>query len=141
MRIGMLILFFVAAAFAEWLLVPSPPQLKPRVPTEESWELAQLPKVQPKIAVEVLNRVSLWGKLPEPGEEKPLEWRFLGMVTNGQERYVLIKIAGQPEQQLKAGDTLPGGSKILKIEDDILSLLVNGKKRSIGIYQKEPQIL
>lgn len=141
MRRGMLVLVLIAVAFAEWLLVPSPPLPGTQAPAEEPWKLAQLPKAQPKSAVEVLNRVSLWGKLPEPEAQKPLEWRFLGVVAHGKERYVLIKIEGQPEQQLKVGDTLPGGSRILKIEDDALGLLTNGRKHSVGIHQKEPLIL
>lgn len=100
--------------------------------------MPQLPKARPEKAAEILDKISPWGKLPAPGEQPSLndpEWRFLGIVARGSERYVLIKIENQPELQLKVGDKLPGGSQILKIEDDSLCLLINGKKRKIGIYQ------
>lgn len=133
------------AALAEWQFVSIPQVSRTFAPAQEEWGLPQISKNQPEKALEILTRTSPWGKLPKPGEQPLLnEWRFLGIITVGAERHVLIKLLnmeGQPEQQLKAGDTLPGGSKILKIKDDSLDLLVEGKKRNIEIYQREPQIL
>jgi len=91
--------------------------------------------VQQSLAV--LTGASLWGKLPETGAETSLndpEWRFVGAVARGQERYVLVKIDHQPVMKLTQGDALPGGSKIISIENDRLCLMVNGKKRRLNIY-------
>ncbi len=141
-------LVFVAllllGGYIEWLLVPVPVPPKSVRLAPESWQLAPVPKAQPDKALEILGKNSLWGKLPEPEASKPLTdpaWNILGIVTNGAERFVLIKIEGQPEKKLAINDSLPGGSKILGIEGDQICILVNGKKRSLGIYKTGPQVL
>ena len=48
---------------------------------------------------------------------------------------------GQPEQRLTINDKLPGGSTILKIETDTLCILIDGKKRRLGIYETGPKFL
>jgi hypothetical protein len=135
----------IAIAAIEWIYVAIPPQAKPSRKAVESWALPPAPSAQPEKAMEILGKNnSLWGKLPELAASAPLtdpEWHFLGIVTNGPERFVLIKIAGQPEKSLRINDDLPGGSKIVNIEDDKICVLVNGKKRSLGIYKMGPQVL
>ena len=138
------LILLALAAFAEWQFVALPPAVETVAPTKEDWVLPRARQTHPETAIEVLVTTSPWGKLPEPGE-KPSpndpEWRFLGIMARGDQRHVLIKIANQPEQQLKVGDSLPGGSKILGIEDDSLCLLVKGKKRTIGIHSRGPRNL
>ena len=131
--------------YAEWQLAPTPTTPKKMRLADEAWELPRLPDSQTNESLEILNRKSLWGKLPEK-EASALppanpEWRILGIAANGAERFVLIKKEGQPEQSLRVNDMLPGGSKILKIEQDRICLLVNGKKRMLGIYKTGPQVL
>ncbi len=131
-------------AYAAWWLAPAPPEPRPLRTGAEPWVLPEASRTQAEKAVAILNRTSLWGKLPEAEAAKSLndpEWRFVGIVTNGKERFVMIKVEGQPEQSLTINDKLPGGSKILKIESDQICLLINGKKRSIGIYKTGPRVL
>jgi len=130
--------------YAAWWLAPTPPEPKPARIAAEPWVLPQVQKTQSGKALETLNKASLWGKLPEIETAKPLndpEWRFVGIATNGSERFVLISVEGQAEQKLSINDTLPGGSKILKIQSDSLCILINGKRRSLGIYKMGPQVL
>lgn len=130
--------------YAAWWLAPIPLEPKPARNVAEPWALPQVQKIQSSKALDALNKASLWGKLPEIETAKPLndpEWRFVGIVTNGPERFVLINVEGQPEQKLSINDKLPGGSKILNIESDSLCILINGKKRSLGIYKMGPQVL
>jgi hypothetical protein len=127
-----------------WLSAPAPPPPKQLRLATEQWTLPPAPKAQAGKAVEILNKNSLWGKLPEVAGAKPLTdpaWRFLGIVTSGPERFVLIKIEGLPEKSLRINDSLPGGSKILAIENDKICILIEGKKRSLGIYKTGPQDL
>ena len=138
------LILLALAAFAEWQFVTLPPAIETIAQAKEDWVLPYAPQAQPEKAIEILATTSPWGKLPEPGEQpspNDPEWRFLGIMARGEQRYVLIKIANQPEQQLTVGDRLPGGSKILEIEDDSLCLLVNGKKRTIGIHSRGPRNL
>jgi len=130
--------------YAAWWLAPIPPEPKPARITAEPWTLPQAQKTQSNKALETLNKASLWGKLPEIETAKPLndpEWRFVGIVTNGSERFVLINVDGQVEQRLAMNDKLPAGSKILKIQNDSLCILINGKRRSLGIYTMGPRVL
>ena len=134
----------IVIGFAEWWLAPAPPAPKPSRRGAESWALPEAPKAQPEKAMAILNKTNLWGKLPEAEAAKSLndpEWRFVGIATNGPERFVMIKVEGQPEHRLTINDKLPGGSKILKIESDRICLLINGKTRSLGIYKTGPQVL
>lgn len=129
----------------EWLYVPLPPAPKKAATLAvEPWQLPPLARQEPDKALDTLKKSSLWGKLPEVEAAKPLndpEWRFMGIVAAGAERLLIIKVEGQPEKTLKVNDLLPGGSKILKIEEDRICILINGKKRSLGIYKIGPRVL
>lgn len=134
----------IAIGSAEWRFSPVPATPKSSRMSAEPWVLPEVPKAQPEKAMAILGKTNLWGKLPEATAAQSLndpDWRFIGIATNGAERFVIIQIEGQPEQRLTINDKLPGGSKILKIEGDKICLLINGKKRSIGIYKTGPQVL
>ncbi len=138
------IALLILIGYIEWLYLPAPPLPKSLPAPAEPWQLPSVPKVQSAKALEVLSKTSLWGKLPEVEASKPLTdppWRFLGIVTNGAERFVLIKTEGLPEKRLAVDDSLPGGSKIIRIDNDSICILINGKKRSLGIYRTGPQAL
>lgn len=134
-----------AIGYAEWLLAPAPAAPKKLRLADEAWELPRLPDAQTDKALAILNRRALWGKLPEKemvaAPPANPAWRIIGIAGNGAERFVMIKKEGQPEQSLRVNDALPGGSKILKIEQDRICLLVNGKKRILGIYKTGPRVL
>lgn len=131
--------------YVGWWYAPTPPKPNSTLRSVvEPWALPMPPRTQPEKYVEILNKRSPWGRLPDAVAAKPLidpEWRVLGIVTNGPERYVLIKIEGQPEQRLNINDKLPGGSRILKIEEGKICLQINGKKRILGINKMGPQVL
>lgn len=136
-RLIFLALVIGGMAYLQWQAIPLPKPPKPARLVEEPWDLPQLRQPDPKQQLAVLNGANLWGKLPEGSAGASLndpEWRFLGAMARGAERYVLIKVENQPEQRLTMGDRLPGGSTILKIENDRLCLRVNGKKRRLDIY-------
>ncbi len=138
------LLIIITTGYVEWIISPAPPVPKKMHLADEPWELPRLAEVQAGKALEILNRKSLWGKLPEKEAAAPPknpEWHILGIVVNGAESFVLIKKEGQAEQSLRVNDMLPGGSKILKIEQDRICLLINGKKRSLGIHKTGPQVL
>jgi hypothetical protein len=139
--------FFILAlliggiAYLQWLMVSPPTPARPARLAEEPWKIPDQLEFDANESLAILDSASLWGKLADTALATPLndpEWRFLGAMARGQERYVIIKIENQPEQKLVPGDTLPGGSKILSIENDRLCLLVNKQKRSLAIYPQGP---
>ena len=123
-------------AVLAWLAIPTPSVARAAPLVEEPWKLPTLPSYDSRNALATLTAGGLWGKLAETASPPAgeAEWRFVGVVGRGEVRYVIIKQGDQSEQTLAPGDSLPGGSKILSIENDRLCLLINGNKRSLDIY-------
>lgn len=140
----LLCLLLAVAFVAEWqqISLPGTPKLLER--RVDNWEVPAIDKAEPEQALDILSKTTPWGKLPEPVEQgfaANTNWRLLGTFAVGLDRRVLMQLGTLPAQQLKVGDTLPGGSTILKIEPDSLCLSVNGKKRNLAIYQQGLQVL
>ena len=68
----------------------------------------------------------------------PPDWRIAGVFSQGGKPVALLNIDELPprQQQLRVGDKLPGGAKILAITPDRLCILLGGKKRSLTIYRE-----
>ena len=135
-RFFILALILGATASLEWLLVPAPAAVRSTRLIEEPWKIPVRAVFSSQEALANLNTANLWGKLANVVQTSDVdpEWRFIGAMARGQERHVIIKKDNQQEQILVPGDTLPGGSKILGIENDRLCLLINGQKRNLYIY-------
>jgi hypothetical protein len=127
-----------------WIIAPGPAvQERPSQPIE-TWHLPPASNVSAVAAIESLAKSNLWGKLPDAASAVSLndpDWRILGIVQAGKERFVLIRVEGQPERRLAVHDKLPGGSEILGIADDSLCIFVNGVRRKLGIYKADSQVL
>ena len=117
-------------------MIAAPTAPRPSPLAEAPWKIPVKPVLNANDLIATLTSGSLWGKLADSiqtNDGEP-EWHFLGTMIRGAERHVIIKKDNQPEQTLVPGDSLPGGSKILSIENDRLCLLINGHKRSLYIY-------
>jgi hypothetical protein len=139
-----LLAFVLGLAVFIWIVAPGPKAPERHPQTAEPWRLPQVTNGSLINALESLGKAGLWGTVPDATSAQSLNdpaWRFLGIVRTGPERFVLIKVDGQPEQKLSVNDILPGGSRILAIEDDTLCILIEGSKRRLGIYRTGPQIL
>lgn len=133
-------LLLTLTAGLSWWLAPEPPA-RQLAQTQDA-SLA-LPVVAPSRAeksaeksVANIAAANLWGAVQTAAAESLIapEWRFSGVAVNGHENLVMITIAGQPVQALKVRDQLPGGATILRIGDDHLCLLINGKKRKLDLF-------
>jgi len=133
-------LLITLAAGLSWWLAPGPQAPLPAQSRDESWMLPAVSRSTTGKSVEksvaAIAAANLWGAVQTPAVESlnDPEWRFSGVTVNGQEKLVMITIKGQPVQTLKAGDQLPGGAKILQINDDHLCLLIKGKKRKLDLF-------
>lgn len=138
---NIIILLLVAAGVAAgwiWKALPDPAAPRPAAATAEKWQLPTHAEPDHKKNAEAIVARNLWGAVVK-AQDVPLndpEWRFAGVFRNGPERYVLISIDKKPAEMRKEGDTLPGGSKILKISEDNLCVLVNGKRRTLEVYRR-----
>ncbi|HXA47485.1 MAG TPA: type II secretion system protein N, partial [Burkholderiaceae bacterium] len=92
--------------------------------------------------VATIEQGNLWGKVGGamiPLDEKPLtapNWRIIGVVSAGKESYALVAVDGQPMQQIKVGEKLPGDIKIVNMTADHVCILLNGKKRVLKTYKE-----
>lgn len=129
---------------ASWIASPEPREIVATAKDAEPWQVPKPARATTPAAVEALAKSPLWGNVAAATASTPLndpDWRFLGIIKQGADRIVLIKVDGQPEQRLTINDKLPGGSEILDIGDDSLCILINGQKRRLAIYKTGTQIL
>ncbi len=129
-----LAVFFVSSK----LIDTTPPSARVELP-DDKWQMSS--KVRPDAikAAQFLGSTTMWGvvqvvKITE--EEKDPRWHILGIMRSGKEKFVLISIDKQPNQQLVIGDTFPGGGKLIDITEDAICLLINGKKRSLSLAKQ-----
>jgi hypothetical protein len=122
------------------------PQLakQPTQKQSEDWKPSTLPKHEIDDALKALADRSPW--VPDAqavlahaveANNKPLtppNWKIMGVVKQASGDFILLNIVGQPTTQVRVGETLPGGARILAIEQDHVCLLLNGKRRSLRIY-------
>ncbi len=134
-------LLLTLAAGLSWWFAPGPPARQPAQGQDASLALpAEAPSRADNSAeksVAAIVTANLWGTVQSAAAVESLiapEWRFSGIAVNGQEKLVMITIEGQPVQALKVRDQLPGGATILRIDDDHLCLLINGKKRKLDLF-------
>ncbi|MGE3347337.1 MAG: hypothetical protein AB7I35_07875 [Ramlibacter sp.] len=136
---------WLLGAAASWVLIePQPPLVGVRGSSTQVAAEAANALAKPIIAVDMaaLERVKLWGMErngqpsappPTPGTvEKKVLWNVMAQVVRANERYLLLF---QPEsktiQQVRVGEKMPDGSKLLSVELNSFSVrLPNGKKRT-----------
>lgn len=133
----LIVLLLALSSGLSWWLSPEPQAPTTAQKLTDDWRLPTISHASPDDAVDAISTANLWGETSTTAKlslNDP-EWRFSGVTSNGQERLVMISIDGQPLQTLKAGDLLPGGAKILKVNDEYLCLSIKGKKRKLDLFQ------
>lgn len=137
------LILFAFAVTAAWVMLrpialPEPRSLRAQ---DEEWRLPDRNKSDTAALVATIEGDKLWGTVPgmAPVDEKPLtapNWRIVGVVVSGTEKYAMLTVDGQPLQQIKAGEKLPGGATILNMTADRVCILLNGKKRVLKTYKE-----
>ncbi|MDT9001253.1 type II secretion system protein N [Paucibacter sp. APW11] len=126
---------------------PGLPELRQSQNQGDRWELPGPRKSGDDEALKRVMQSSLWLTAAQPAgvvaavapEEKPLtppDWRISGTFAQAGQLVALLSTTGQPDRQLRVGDQLPGGAKILAISPDRISILLGGKRRYISTYQE-----
>jgi hypothetical protein len=126
----------VLAAGLSWWFAPAPPAAHTAKRPAAPLTLPGEAPVHPEKSVAAIVSANLWGTV-QPGAAESLiapEWRFSGLVENGEEKMVMITVDGQSVRALKVRDQLPGGATILRIANDHLCLLINGRKRKLDLF-------
>jgi len=131
----------VLAAIAIWFNAEEPQPPKLHAVQSEDWKLPVIMRQPGGKSIATINANRLWGGSGNASssgatELNDPEWRISGITQAGDEKMLLITQNGKVlDPPLVVGDVLPGGAKILAIYDDHLCLLIDGKKRKLGIFQ------
>lgn len=133
-----------AAALLGWWLAPPPEPAATLVrPRTDSWTLPALPRVfdQTSLAANVLG-AHYWGApaakvvsgLAEAPSVDP-RWRVAGIFGQGAGRGVLVEFmaAGKPPLRLVAGDALPSGHRIERIDEREFCIRIGARLYRLGV--------
>jgi hypothetical protein len=129
-----------AILFWEWRMLPSLPSAASVAMVRESWRLPKPRGEDLERAKQALETRSPW-RTVQPAETlaalppKDPDWRILGVMARGNEKYLSILVEGEPGREVKVGDLLPGGSKLLDIGTETICVLVNGQKRQLNTFE------
>jgi hypothetical protein len=134
---------FILAITAIWVLIHPIvlPELRNSHVQDDVWRVPDRATPDIPTLVATIEQANLWGGASSlaPVDEKPLtapNWHIAGVVSIGLERYAMLAIDGQPLQQIKTGENLPGGIKIVNMTADRVCILLNGKKRVLKTYKE-----
>ena len=129
----------IIAASTCWFEAPEPTPPRILATVAEPWSLPKLAEHDNKKYIDAINTRNLWGVVATDAPKAP-EWHVLGIARSGADRFVLLAYDGKPVETLKVGDTLPDGTKILKIEDDRFFVMTADKKKlAFGMYKNDPE--
>jgi hypothetical protein len=130
---------WLIGSLAIWLTVPAVPHIAAATAAPSPWTLPTSEKTDVDAMAARIDAGNPWGIHHEQAEQAPLtppDWRIMGSAANGDEHLAIIRIEGQAPTTLKVGDALPGGAKICAVDADRLCVVINGKKRNLGIYRE-----
>ena len=124
---SLLALVWIVTAMTAWLIVdPSDNLVAARGGRGGARSVEDLAPRDLHPAAKTLEKVALWGirrdgSAGQPGaakktEEKPLEWRVIALVAKTDEKYLLVRIAGQPSKMVKENENLPDGRRVTRIQ-------------------------
>ena len=139
----------VAAGLLGWMSSPqpdaSPPLVKPR---GDSWQLAPLPRWsdQTSLAVTAMS-AAYWGSQPNQAEAAAAagpgpdaRWRISAVAGVGTDRWVLVQFLapGKTALRLRAGEMLPSGHRITRIEDSGICVQIGSRNYKLGVERIAP---
>jgi hypothetical protein len=135
LAMGLLLLLGCGLIYA---FSPALPKATTRNLARETWALPAVRQID-KLSYQQLKERNLWGdaitaSAVTTGE--PLtapDWNIIGVASNGTAATLLLSFSNAPERliELKVGEFLPGGAKIIGIEQDKIRILLNGKPRQL----------
>ena len=120
-------------------------------PVEDNWTLPTLSQAtQLQKTYVKLRKLKPWGskntkttstkakrkaKKQTPKKPRP-DWRFAGVVQRGQQRYILLLDKNNKATQYHIQSKLPNGARLVRIHNDFIEVLQDGKLKTIPLYPK-----
>lgn len=133
------LLALAAVFYLQWQSLPPLPAAAPAVAPVDSWQLPELHRADLAAAYKTFMARAPWGSIQAgtaggPGPEP--RWSLAGTMHRGGERYLLLRLEGQPVRYLSVGDSLPGDHEILAIHEDTVCVRVNKKRRLLRVFER-----
>jgi hypothetical protein len=133
----------LAATLTAWMAAtPAPPaRTGPDAAAQEAWEAPNIQAREPAKWIALIKQRQLWGPEGESADAAASAaakqgWSIVGVAIQGRSATALISVGDNPSKPYQAGDSTPDGAKILKIEEDRLHVLSNGKESILEIYRQ-----
>jgi hypothetical protein len=135
LAMGLLLLLGCGLIYA---FSPALPKAAARNLARETWALPAARQID-KLSYQQLKERNLWGDAvmaSAVAASEPLtapDWNIIGVASNTAVTTLLLSFSNAPERliELKVGESLPGGAKIMGIEQDKIRILLNGKPRQL----------
>lgn len=129
----------LSIAASAWFTAALPQENAPPSSEPQTWQLPHATEPTSTASLEAINARNLWGVVLASDAAKLPEWNVLGIAKNGQEQFILMAYEGKPVEILQVGDTLPDGTKIVKIEQNRFFVITPDKKKiAFGLYKNDP---
>lgn len=142
MKTGRPIVFLAllgATLYLAWQRLPPLPGRTAAAPVEDAWQIPGPRRADAGAAYKAYTERAPWGSVnagfgdrPEPDPA----WSLAGTMRRGGERYLLLRIEGQPTRHMAVGDRLPGDHEILAIHDDTVCVRVNKQHRLLRVFER-----
>lgn len=113
----------------------------PAMDTTDRWPFPQWTPYRAGPEREALARTAIWAEDPtkaKPVAEKKPDappWRFIGTLHDGKQRLAVIELdQGKRIQRMGAGQSLPNGAVISKIETTTLTYDEGGTEKALKLF-------
>jgi hypothetical protein len=131
------------------------PEVQTNVAAEDNWKLPNLPQADGvQIAYNKLHQLYPWKadeikpapppapsaqeeakKVEESPRPPPTDWQLVGIIQQGQRRYVLILDKTNKVSQFAIKSVLPNGASLLSIHDDFIEVSNKSKVETVRLYR------
>lgn len=157
--VGGIILINIGLAL-QWL--PSPTPKSSAQTTTDNWRNLELPQpVNYQAFIDIIRQKKAWREPPPPANAAPnagtpaapvkpaeppkpeivRDWQLRGIIKEGKEKFALISLVIDKQPKIKRFallETLPDGSVIEKITDNMVEIVQNGTPETICLYLQKP---
>lgn len=148
-NLRMWIVVLLLAAAAGWFLLPQAPAERALVmPRRDAWAVPRLPRrAVDNATVALAATAPFWGVAGPPAAAagavaavpEDTSWRIAAVFGSTSRRGVLISFAaqGKPPQRLFAGDKLPSGHLITRVDEREVCVRIGSKNYRLGVERRE----
>ena len=140
------------AGIAHWKIQPASEVRQEKANTEESWQLANIPKNEAEDAFFKLKKSNPWSKREKSTAtdaqgnrirtndkisvlSRPLKEKLVGIVQQGKNHYILLLDEQNKINQYSLKKELPNGAILMGIYHDKIQITQEDKTETVWLYE------